>query len=440
MRFVALVMVAALYGCTKDNPASCADGHCADPTLPFCDVDGALGGSPNTCIAVSCTAGQFAACRGNQEIVCNAAGDNYDLVDCPYGCSAAAGGCNACNTSDCEKHIIPKYLPTVCDALSPSAALMVSANTTLDTSNELACTSVVPQPNAPDICVMHYGMITIERNQTYTVTGSRVLALVADRELVVDGALDVSANLAVNGPGGGFITSGTAQNMAGGGAGYRHAGGSGATSTADGGAANGGAAATNPSTLATLYGGTHPLQGAGTESPGGAGGGVTLISCRSTLSVPGLIDAGGGGGSQGYLSTMPSQYFYPAGGGSGGSIVLQGMQVTVTGEVYANGGGGGGGGGLVAMGQSSGPGGDGARSVSPAPGGAPSTGNGPGGFGGTSSPPEDGRKPTTTGGYGGGGGGSAGFVLVYVPQTIMPTLTPLAVSPDFEPKGVIATN
>jgi hypothetical protein len=41
--------------CTTPNPASCADGNCTDPSLPFCDVDGSIAGIPDTCIAVSCS-------------------------------------------------------------------------------------------------------------------------------------------------------------------------------------------------------------------------------------------------------------------------------------------------------------------------------------------------------------------------------------------------
>ena len=112
---VCLALMVGGLGCTSPNPKSCLDDHhCSDPSLPFCDEDGSIGGTAGTCIAVGCTANEFQECRGDKALTCNALGDNYDLVDCPYGCGAT--GCLPCNTSDCEKHIIPKYVPTACDA------------------------------------------------------------------------------------------------------------------------------------------------------------------------------------------------------------------------------------------------------------------------------------------------------------------------------------
>ncbi|HEV7555027.1 MAG TPA: hypothetical protein VGO00_06230, partial [Kofleriaceae bacterium] len=61
---LSLVAAFVLIGaCTKPNPKNCGDGSCTDPAFPFCDVDGSVGGEPNTCIAVTCSADQFAACR-----------------------------------------------------------------------------------------------------------------------------------------------------------------------------------------------------------------------------------------------------------------------------------------------------------------------------------------------------------------------------------------
>jgi hypothetical protein len=434
MKLLALGVILLASGCTKPNPASCEDNHCADPELPFCDVDGSIAGTPNTCIAIECTAGEFNSCRDDRALICSASGDDYELVDCEYGCSAEAGGCGACNTSDCEKHIIPKYLPTICNQLSPRAALTISTDTMLDTSDNASCTSIVAQATGPEICVQHYGTITIERNQTLTATGTRVLALVADRALTVDGILDLGGSLNANGAGGGFLRSGTGTGAAGGGAGYRTAGGSGASETVDGGAANAGSPASNPSLLTELFGGTRAMDSTATNAVnGGGGGGATLISCRATASVPGLVDAGGGGGGAGFLASPSFQYKFPSGGGAGGTIVLQGMQVSVMGEIYANGGGGGAGGAPAI------PGTDALRSTSAAAGGIGQNGAGGGGAGGTASPPENGQKPTT-GSFGGAGGGSAGFILVYVPSTVVPTLTALGVSPALEAVGTLATN
>src|SRR5687768_14291225 len=97
MRGVLVVVVVLTSACTKPNPRSCADGTCTDPDFPFCDVDGALEGIPNTCIAVECTPDTFEACRGDQIIKCNAAGTSFDLVRCERGCDEATGGCLGCS-------------------------------------------------------------------------------------------------------------------------------------------------------------------------------------------------------------------------------------------------------------------------------------------------------------------------------------------------------
>ena len=430
MRFV-LVLVLAMGCSTKPNPKSCLDNHCSDPELPFCDVDGSVGGEPNTCIAVDCMPGAFEKCERDKSLVCNTRGDNFELAECEFGCSGEAAGCNACNTPACENetHIIPKYLPDVCAQLAGAPALTISANTSLDTSNAIVCSSVVTQTGAPDICVLHYGKITIDAVQTYTITGSRVLALVADRELVIDGTLDVSGTADANGPGGGFIKSGTGQTNAGGGAGYRHMGGAGATTTTNGGANNGGAAGTNPLQLTQLFGGSQATRGSDGNAPGGGGGGLTLISCRDRVSIVGIVDAGGGGGFGDAF--VQANYRYAAGGGSGGTVVLQGMNLSVSGGIFANGGGGGGGGGPGGLGA------DGPRSMLNALGGTPNiNGGGFGGSGGNANQPSIGAASTAGAGA---GGGSAGFILTYTPQGVIPAIGDTT-SPAYEPNGIVPTN
>ena len=440
MRLVCVVAL-VLVGCgTKPNPASCIDNHCSDPDLPFCDVDGSIGGEPNTCIAVTCTPGEFEACRGDRALTCNTAGDNYELVECQYGCSAEANGCKACDAPECEKHIIPKYVPDACNQLTTAGALSISASTTFDTGNALNCTTTITQVDGPEICVLRHGTINIDRNQTLTVIGSRALALVADRDISIDGEIDARARFDGvsnnNGPGGGTRKSGTSVNVAGGGAGYRTAGGSGGTTT-NGGAANGGAVGPSPASSTVLLGGAQPVAAANGGLPGGGGGALTLISCRGKVSVSGLVDVNGGGGGAGRLTNFGQVYRMAAGGGSGGTVVLQGMSVVVTGQLFANGGGGGGGGNFDA-----GNGSGGLRSTQPAPGGlgaaAPSMN---GGFGGSATiPPGDGNGSGGDPAYGGAGGGSTGYLATYTPQGVMPTLTPVTVSPPFETNGTIPTN
>src|SRR5262245_6095326 len=95
-----LVLSSLLFACTKQNPKSCRDGVCNDPSLPYCDVGGELSGTPFTCVAGDCTAGTFAACRGDTAITCNAAGTSFDDVQCELGCDAASGGCRLCNPNE----------------------------------------------------------------------------------------------------------------------------------------------------------------------------------------------------------------------------------------------------------------------------------------------------------------------------------------------------
>jgi hypothetical protein len=100
MRWLALLLFCTLgvLGCTVPNPESCADGKCTDDRYPFCDSDGTVAGTPNACIAVSCTPNEFEACRGDDAITCDAIGNNFTVTDCPLGCDAASGGCKQCTT------------------------------------------------------------------------------------------------------------------------------------------------------------------------------------------------------------------------------------------------------------------------------------------------------------------------------------------------------
>ena len=467
-------MVVTWLGCgTKANPQlTCSDGTCSNPDFPFCDVDGVVGGEPNTCLAVSCTPGEFAACDGDQELACNTAGDNYTANACPFGCSAASNGCNQCSANQvacvgndvhrCDAtgmetvetcaqgcidtpaphcaYLEPRYLPEICD-MPATSSLTIDQSGTLDTDLDTNCNGgVVTQAGGPAICVLHYSTITIgaaatlkvasSQNQNMAGTG-RALALVADDMLDVDGMLDLSADGYVSGPGGGNAFSGGTINApnGGGGAGSKTDGGAGGSATADGGAANGGASTTDPGALTALLGGS--------KATGGGGGAATLISCHGRVSVTGLIDAGGGGGIGGYhlFSTTPG-----GGGGAGGYVVLQGLDVSVTGEMYANGGGGGAGANGSGTGTSVQDGHDGSLSESvAASGGNAQSGAGSGGAGGiagiASQQPGNGRRSTVSGDGAGGGGGSVGWLQSYTPAGVTPTLTPSHASPRFQPNA-----
>lgn len=109
---VALVVAALIFaGCTERNPAFCGDGTCIDPARPYCDLDGHIGGTPGTCIAVECTPESFFECRSDSAIVCNSLGNNYDEVQCPLGCTSDSMGCKECTSND-------QCGDSVCDPLS----------------------------------------------------------------------------------------------------------------------------------------------------------------------------------------------------------------------------------------------------------------------------------------------------------------------------------
>ena len=129
-----------------------------------------------------------------------------------------------------------------------------------------------------------------------------------------------------------------------------------------------------------------------------------------------------------------ASYEYAGGGGAGGTMVLQGKMVSLTGQLFANGGGGGGGGTFGGQGE------DGQRSILPAKGGLDGylgASNRSGGNGGTDVAPDTGKVSTPGAG---GGGGAAGYILIYVPTGVAPVATPVVVSPTIEATGFVATN
>lgn len=441
-RWLGCLVALGLANCTKPNPnKACSEGQCRDPAYPYCDVEGTISGEPGTCIAVSCDPGTVEACLGDAALTCNASGDGYDRVLCELGCVDSP-------SRHCA-YIEPRYVPDVCDSPAIDESLMVSSSGSFDPNLDSNCTGgLVQQPGAPDICVVHYRRISVLGGTTLTMIGvdgktGRAVALVADDDLQIEGTLDVSAHGDTNGPGGGVIQSGgdfyfvsTTSCIGGGGAGGRTAGGPGGSFTTNGGAANGGLAMADPALLAALMGGAAAFK-LNTWFGGGGGGAVTLVSCRGSVSITGVVNAGGGGGrgATGGVLDLPG-----AGGGAGGYVVLQGARISVTGELFANGGAGGGG---LQVSEADGESGqDGSLSdATAAKGGYPQNGEGAGGVGGVGTlSPGPGEKPT--GAYPancGGGGGSVGFLQTYTPRDTMPTLVPSRVSPPFQPNATIRT-
>lgn len=442
----ALVFGVLIGACTKPNPASCLDDFCDDPALPFCDVDGSIGGVPDTCIAVDCEPNTFESCTDETHArLCSTDGRTFVTQECEFGCGD--DGCLPCNTAECqptEQHIIPKYLGNACDDVA-SSQLAMTQDLTIDTSIDTNCTAIVSQSNGPDMCVIHHESVTIGSTSSLTFTGPRVVALIADRTFDVRGVVnasasrDVNTNTVFNGPGGGFKKSGTGNDVPGGGAGYRTRGGHGGSNGTDGGQNNGGPPELAPTELTRLLGGTQAARTTTNGQPGGGGGGVTMICCRCTLSISGMIHANGGGGSAPPFGGNPLGLVGKAGGGgSGGTIVLQGLGIELTGRAFANGGGGGSG--ATSTFQPGNHGADGPLATTCAEGGTPGNG-GAGGNGGCDLPSGDGKAFAGSNSFTpGAGGGSAGFILTYTPEGVTPLLTPIANSPPLTANGVIPTN
>ena len=470
-----LLLCAVLVACEADNPRNCEDGMCTDPAFPFCDADGSIAGNPHTCIAPSCEAGVAIECEGSSLVRCNGDGTDYELIPCSVGCDGTALRCNDCmpGTRTCEgtqlkvcgtsgtietdetclagcvaspgahcAYLEPRYVAQTCTTSASLPKLDITSSGSFDTNLDSNCTGgVVPQVGAAELCVVHYGEIHVAAGRTLKVTGLRALALVADRDVTIDGILDVSADGVTSGPGSVSYSGGAADlTMAapkgGGGAGFKTAGASGGTTSTTGGAANGGAPTADPAALTVLLGGAK-TGASGMTAGGGGGGGATIVSCRGSVSVSGTLQAGGGGGLGGQL--LPLGLRSPGwGGGSGGYVVLQGLRVTVTGAVFANGGGGGAG--LQADNTMGTPGEDGPAGDASAMGGRTFNGEGVGGTGAwRNGAAGQGGAPTASGALPGGGGGGLGFFQAYVPAGQTAQITPAHASPPFQPSGTVPT-
>lgn len=467
-------------GCSTDAPA-CAVTCEADDECPDGQTCGALGlCSPSG--ACACEPGSFLACGSADTLErCSAEGDAPATETCASGCNAEAGRCNACVPSQvtcsadrthietcnaeglplapapCDLpcvdatdtvgahcgYVSPVWLPDACDALATAESLVLTDGM-IDTSDAAVCNGgVVAQTGGPELCVVRYRTITVEG--AMRVTGPRVLALIADDELRITGDLDVSASGTVSGPGfAGIAGSGVGQPGGGGGAGFLTTGGFGGGSGEFGGGGAGGAMV-DPTTRTLLAGG-YRVPGtsgptAGDAVGGGGGGALLLVGCRGPVVLDGVIDAGGGGGQGGGDSNPLAEmtrFRGGAGGGSGGYVVIQGAAVTVTatGALWANGGGGGGG--ASSDGARGGAGYDGARSTIAAGGGSAYGTGGAGGMGGTgrSAFPGAGAISSVAAG---GGGGAAGWLQIYTPKDVAPTVTSTNISPPLEPVRVVPT-
>lgn len=464
-----------LAACATPNPLYCADDTpCSDPARPYCDLGGEIAGNKHTCIKVSCGPGDPLACLDDAtSLVCIASGADVVPITCANGCvgKACAGcepgttwcdgdgnvrtcdaggaesvretcsvGCATSPTPHCQ-YLAPSYLPDICDHAATSGARVVSSDTTLDTSSLPSCNGgILMQVGDPRVCVLRYSSFSLASGVTLTAQPGLTsehrpaLAIVVDDELAIHGILDASADARLDGAGGGVTSSGSVSTTAlvpatsdgGGGAGGATAGSVGC------GASSGGEPATGPALLSILRGGAR----AGTpddERGGGGGGALMLVSCHGSIVIDGIVSVGGGGGIGGGVDSVhvPQHVSGGGGGGAGGTLVITGLDLTLTGEVYANGGGGGAGP-YCMVGvpcESAGLGGSAGRAqpLSAAGGFSYTSYGGDGGYSGM--PPTPARCDPSEPRSMAGGGGSVGFIEIELPSTVSATISPRSASP-----------
>jgi hypothetical protein len=469
-----VVTAAAVMGCTTQrNPRYCGDGVCTDPAYPFCDVTGMFGDLRQQCVAIDCTPDDFVACRGDDELRCNATGTNYDVSRCALGCDDA-GGCRLCepnqtactngrqSTCDAAGNVVSTEACPLgcfedqprCRELAPSNGLehhmdmavtgpsLVVHDATLHIPSGLLTSpsgSVIlrghimaaPQHGVP-IQVFPVRSLTIIGKLEIRGAPTELVpavAFVAHEDVRLDGAillLGSGPDASVAAPPPGSIISGpcvggtgtydvVGQPAWGAGGG----GGGGATQGGAGGShwkwpgSPGGAAFPNPGLVPLrggCRGGTPPGQ------PPTHGGGAIQISSRTRilLGPNSTIQANGVPGFVG--ETPPGEYpgreRTPRGGGSGGGILLEAPAVILESGVMltANGGAGASGDGVA-----------GTSLAGPVPsyGGActlPSTYCTDGGHGGSSAGPGRTAASIPTTGllevYTGAGGGAVGHIRI----------------------------
>ncbi len=264
--------------------------------------------------------------------------------------------------------------------------------------------------------VVSVGTWTIPTGVTVRGEGSLALVIAAWGSLTIAGRVDVSsvvggtpgagANPSTCGTGIGAIGSANSGGDGGGGGGGFAAnggrGGNGSGVTNSGGTA--GVMRALPATIqGGCRGGDAPAGDGGNPGDGGSGGGAIALVARDSLSVAGLVHAGGAGGTGGSTSRTGG-----GGGGSGGMIRLEtnSLSFTPTSILAANGGQGGGGcnGGTAGNGVDGTPG-----ATEPAAGNSESGGTDGGGGGWRDRP--TGNTASSASDGGGGGGGGVGYIV-----------------------------
>jgi len=319
-----------------------------------------------------------------------------------------------------------------CSIEVPSGPLLLTSggkytyntdNGTLTGPNAVAPATEVLTSLDPEVRLMIVDRLEISAGTTLKVVGAKPLVVVSLDDIDIQGTIDVSSTLAQLGAGANPATCGNGTgkpgtvsgDFAGGGGGGGGLGGNGGDGGGKGGSGgDNGVKIEPPTTIRGGCGGGNGGQSWGGD--GGGGGGALYLAAQNSISISGVLHAGGAGGEGGDGKKNVAVRAGGGGGGSGGYLGLEAPVVTLAlnAVLAANGGGGGGGTDISHAGNGAhGP----AADAPAAAGGQGHENGGNGGKGAISGTPNGGAglvKSKTRGA--GGAGGGLGFIIVNSPD------------------------
>lgn len=351
-----------------------------------------------------------------------ATGCGFDLTFGTGGPDGGSGGSNTGDgggsaTGDGGFGCYGTGIVVVCPLTQPPLSYDVTVPVTIDTNVTGNCTAV-NGTNVGTTCVIIAENVNISAN--VRGVGPRPIVIVATETMRISATIDVASHGTSLGAGvstSGCSASAGPEGLSGG------AGGSFGGQGGLGGNSQGG----TPGPMfapVSLRGGCRGQAGAGpfgVEGDGGFAGGGFYAIAGTAIEMMGSINASGAGGDGANAGGLAGAG--GGGGGSGGMIVLDAPQVTVTGELFANGGGGGGG---SSQFENAGNGHESASALATPGGGTNAFTAGEGGVGAFASSinGSTGGNDTGVGVGGGGGGGGAGFIKIYGTASISGHISP----------------
>ncbi|HTM22495.1 MAG TPA: hypothetical protein VL172_18365 [Kofleriaceae bacterium] len=290
-----------------------------------------------------------------------------------------------------------------------------------------------------EVRVLAVSQFSLGVTSTLRVVGTRPLIIASETNIVINGNLNASSLIdplglelptgaganpsicSLTGATAGTPAAGTAANQGGSGGGGGALRGDGG----DGGDGNGVAKGTGGTAVGLpleLRGGCPGLEGGSgdgaTGGVGGDGGGAIELAARNSITISGLVQAGGQRGTRG-LQGAAGGGAGAGGAGSGGMIYIDTNMFTMgpAATLAANGGGGGEGGDDNQDGATNAE--DGQPSASAASKGSGAANNGGDGGDGSAGNTLDGHDAQTKD-SGGGGGGGAGYIIFRSPSITKP--------------------